>query len=61
MLLNLQKLYQKLTLPKDVFNFVSGYGKNIVNKLVQNEKVGLVSFTGSVEIGAKSWKLHLKI
>ena len=39
------------TLPKGVFNLVSGSGATVGNALAGHPKVGIVSFTGSVEGG----------
>ncbi|PAF42280.1 aldehyde dehydrogenase [Helicobacter sp. 11S03491-1] len=47
------KLIHQTSLPKGVFNLVSGHGRSVGNELASNEKVGLVSFTGSVETGVK--------
>jgi lactaldehyde dehydrogenase/glycolaldehyde dehydrogenase len=46
------KLVQKSSLPKGVFNLVSGAGGVIGNALASHPKVGMVSLTGSVEAGA---------
>lgn len=47
------KLVQQTSLPKGVFNLVSGYGDTVGQELASNAKVGLVSFTGSVKTGVK--------
>lgn len=47
------KLVDEIGLPKGVFNLVSGSGSEIGNALAGNEKVGIVSFTGSVPTGIK--------
>lgn len=40
-------------LPKGVFNLVSGRGSVVGNELASNPNIDMVSFTGSVETGAK--------
>ena len=45
------KLVAKSSLPKGVFNLVSGSGSVIGNALASHPKVGMVSLTGSVEGG----------
>ncbi|MGC9158101.1 MAG: aldehyde dehydrogenase [Terracidiphilus sp.] len=45
------KLVQKSSLPKGVFNLVSGAGGVVGNALAAHPKVGMVSLTGSVEAG----------
>ena len=47
------KLVHETDLPKGVFNLVSGSGSEVGNSLAGNEKVGIISFTGSVPIGVK--------
>lgn len=47
------RLVQQTSLPKGVFNLVSGYGDTVGHELASNKKVGLVSFTGSVKTGTK--------
>lgn len=47
------KLVAKSSLPKGVFNLVSGPGSVVGNALAGNPKVGMVSLTGSVEAGVK--------
>ncbi len=47
------KLVDEVRLPKGVFNLVSGRGSVVGNELAVNEKVGMVSLTGSVEAGVK--------
>jgi len=47
------KLVDEIGLPKGVFNLVSGSGSTIGNELAGNDKVGIVSFTGSVPTGVK--------
>lgn len=45
------KIVAKTSLPKGVFNLVSGSGTVVGNALAGHPKVGMVSFTGSVEGG----------
>lgn len=47
------KLVDEVGLPKGVFNLVSGKGSTVGHELASNEKVGIVSFTGSVYAGSK--------
>ncbi|WP_121628627.1 aldehyde dehydrogenase [Poseidonibacter antarcticus] len=47
------KLVDEVGLPKGVFNLVSGEGSVVGNSLASNEKVGIISFTGSVPAGVK--------
>jgi len=47
------KLVAETDLPKGVFNLVSGSGSEIGDSLAGNDKVGIVSFTGSVPVGVK--------
>ncbi len=47
------KIVDEIGLPKGVFNLVSGKGSVVGNELAGNEKVGMVSLTGSVEAGVK--------
>jgi lactaldehyde dehydrogenase / glycolaldehyde dehydrogenase len=48
----LAKLVAKSSLPKGVFNLVSGSGSVVGNALASHPKVGMVTLTGSVEGGA---------
>lgn len=45
------KIVAETTLPKGIFNLVSGSGSVVGNALAGHPKVGMVSFTGSVEGG----------
>jgi len=45
------KIVAKTSLPKGVFNLVSGAGSVVGNALAGHPKVGMISFTGSVEGG----------
>lgn len=47
-------------LPKGVFNVVYGYGPEIGQELAGNEKVGLVSLTGSVNAGIAAMEAAAK-
>jgi lactaldehyde dehydrogenase/glycolaldehyde dehydrogenase len=42
---------EKVGIPKGVFNLVTGRGGTVGNELASNEKIGLVSLTGSVNAG----------
>jgi lactaldehyde dehydrogenase / glycolaldehyde dehydrogenase len=50
------KIVAETSLPKGVFNLVSGSGRVVGNELASNSKIGLVSFTGSVETGTEIMK-----
>lgn len=47
------KLVDQVGLPKGVFNLVSGTGTLVGNHLASHSRVGIVSFTGSVDAGVK--------
>ena len=47
------KLVDQIGLPKGVFNLVSGTGTLVGNHLASHSRVGIVSFTGSVDAGVK--------
>lgn len=47
------KIVSETSLPKGVFNLVAGRGSVVGDELASNEKIGMVSFTGSVETGSK--------
>ncbi|NBI43943.1 aldehyde dehydrogenase [[Haemophilus] felis] len=47
------EIVHKIGLPKGVFNVVTGYGNEVGPELSSNEKVGMVSFTGSQLSGHK--------
>lgn len=47
------KIVDKVGLPQGVFNIVPGKGSEIGDELVSNPKVGMVTFTGSVETGER--------
>lgn len=46
------KILHECGLPKGVFNVVSGSGATVGNSLCDNPKVGIVSMTGSEQVGA---------
>ena len=46
------KIVEKSSLPHGVFNMVTGSGATVGNSLAGNPKVGIVSMTGSVDVGA---------
>lgn len=50
------KIVSETSLPKGVFNLVSGSGREIGNALAGHPKVGIVSFTGSVPGGVAVMK-----
>jgi len=47
------KLVDEIHLPKGVFNLVSGSGSLVGHSLAAHPKIGIVSFTGSVDAGVK--------
>lgn len=47
------EIVHQIGLPKGVFNVVTGYGNEVGPELSSNEKVGMVSFTGSQLAGHK--------
>lgn len=50
------KLVDKVGIPKGVFNLVTGRGDTVGDELASNEKIGLVSLTGSVDAGVSVMK-----
>jgi lactaldehyde dehydrogenase/glycolaldehyde dehydrogenase len=54
------KIVAHTDLPAGIFNLVSGKGSVVGNELASNPKVGIVSFTGSVETGSKIMELASK-
>ena len=50
------RIVEKSSLPKGVFNLVSGSGSIVGEALAGHPKVGMVSLTGSVESGIKAMK-----
>ncbi|WP_035185912.1 aldehyde dehydrogenase [Alteribacter aurantiacus] len=46
-------LHEHVGLPKGVFNLVTGSGSSVGDELASNEKVGMVSLTGSFPAGSK--------
>ena len=51
------KIVAEADLPPGVFNVVSGKGAVVGSELASNPKVGMVSFTGSIETGSKIMEL----
>lgn len=47
------EIVHKIGLPKGVFNVITGFGNEVGPELSSNEKVGMVSFTGSQLAGHK--------
>ncbi|OOF67963.1 aldehyde dehydrogenase [Rodentibacter caecimuris] len=47
------EIAHQVGLPKGVFNLVTGFGYDIGSELSSNEKIGMVSFTGSQQTGQK--------
>ncbi|HEY4537058.1 MAG TPA: aldehyde dehydrogenase [Erysipelothrix sp.] len=54
--LEFAKLLQKIELPKGVINIVTGSGKVVGEELSKNEKIGMVTLTGSTAAGQKVMK-----
>jgi lactaldehyde dehydrogenase/glycolaldehyde dehydrogenase len=54
------KIVAHTDLPSGIFNLVSGKGSVVGNELASNPKIGMVSFTGSVETGSKIMELASK-
>ncbi len=54
------KIVAESCLPKGVFNLVTGRGSVVGEELASNPKVGMVSFTGSVEAGSRIMQLAAK-
>ncbi|HVO13246.1 MAG TPA: aldehyde dehydrogenase family protein [Vicinamibacteria bacterium] len=48
---NLVKILEQAGLPRGVVNLVTGSGRNVGTPLMKHPDVGIVSFTGSTEIG----------
>ncbi|MGX0432616.1 acyl-CoA reductase-like NAD-dependent aldehyde dehydrogenase [Staphylococcus cohnii] len=49
----LAEIFEKVGVPKGVFNLVNGDGENVGNPLSEHPKVRMMSFTGSGGVGAK--------
>ncbi|MFO7816650.1 MAG: L-glutamate gamma-semialdehyde dehydrogenase [Desulfovibrionales bacterium] len=49
----LAKVYQEAGIPKGVFHFLPGRGGEIGDYLVEHPDIGLIAFTGSMEIGQR--------
>ncbi|OOF59557.1 aldehyde dehydrogenase [Rodentibacter myodis] len=47
------EIVHQIGLPKGVFNMLTGFGNEIGGELSSNEKIGMVSFTGSLLTGQK--------
>lgn len=50
---NLIKTLEDAGIPKGVVNLVYGFGGEVGNPLIEDERIGMISFTGSTEIGTK--------
>jgi len=51
--LMLAELIKQVGFPKGVFNVVTGSGKTVGEELARNEKVDMIAFTGSNEVGKR--------
>ncbi|NQD99863.1 aldehyde dehydrogenase family protein [Staphylococcus xylosus] len=49
----LAEIFEKVGVPKGVFNLVNGDGENVGNPLTEHPKVRMMSFTGSGGVGTK--------
>jgi aldehyde dehydrogenase (NAD+) len=47
----LAEAFEEAGLPKGVWNVVTGGGREVGEPMIQNEKVKVISFTGSTEVG----------
>jgi glyceraldehyde-3-phosphate dehydrogenase (NADP+) len=54
--LMLGEAFLKAGLPKNILNIVTGYGDEIGDTLVQDDRVRMISFTGGVDAGLKVLK-----
>lgn len=52
----LVKILHKVKFPSGVINLIFGKGPNIGKKIVDNENINMISFTGSTKIGKKIMK-----
>ena len=50
---NLIKALEDAGIPKGVVNLVYGFGGEVGNPLIEDTRIGMVSFTGSTEIGTR--------
>ncbi len=50
---NLIKALEDAGIPKGVVNLIYGFGGQVGNPLIEDERIGMISFTGSTEIGTK--------
>ena len=49
----LAEIFDKVGVPAGVFNLVNGDGMGVGNPISENEKIRMVSFTGSGNTGSK--------
>ncbi|WP_278926792.1 aldehyde dehydrogenase family protein [Staphylococcus auricularis] len=49
----LAEIFDKVGVPKGVFNLVNGYGENVGNPIAEHPDIRMVSFTGSGAVGSK--------
>jgi lactaldehyde dehydrogenase len=47
----IERVLKSMDIPLGVFNLVTGRGDVVGDEIVRNEKVNMISFTGSVEVG----------
>src|SRR5258706_280920 len=45
------KVFEEAGLPPGVLNLVFGSGANVGNPMVEHDRIGVISFTGSTEVG----------
>ncbi len=57
----LAEIFDKVGVPKGVFNLVNGDGAGVGNPLSEHPKVRMMSFTGSGPTGSKIMEKPLKI
>ncbi len=50
------KILKEAELPSGVFIVVQGFGNEVGNALIEDERISLISFTGSVEVGRQIQK-----
>jgi len=62
---NMIKALEDAGIPKGVVNLVYGFGGQVGNPLIDDERIGMISFTGSTEIGTalqeKCPKTHKRV
>ncbi len=56
-LLEFAKIMERVGIPKGVVNIVTGPGKTVGEEVVRNDKVNMVSMTGSTETGKEIMKI----